>query len=138
VRVEAVVLLVVLAVTAALVVTTPAKTATLDGPITVTAPLGEGTVEITVDPALPGRNDVHAYLFDAEGRPDDRYEEAQIRLELPAQEIGPFDIEAVRPGPGHFQLVAADVPVGGDWQVTITVKPDRFTEQSATLGVPIG
>lgn len=137
VRAEAVVLVAVLAVTSALVVTTPAKTAAVDGPVTVTAPLGEGTVELTVDPARPGRNDVHAYLFDESGRPDDRFEEAAIRLELPAQALGPFDLEPVRVGPGHFQLVAADLPVGGDWEITVTVKPDRFTEQSATLGVPI-
>jgi copper transport protein len=137
VRAEALVLVVVLAVTSALVVTTPAKTAAVDGPVTVTAPLGEGTVELTVDPARPGRNDVHAYLFDETGRPDDRFEDAAMRLELPAQALGPFDLEPVRVGPGHFQLVAADLPVGGDWEITVTVKPDRFTEQSATLGVPI-
>lgn len=132
-RAEGLVLVVVLAITGVLVNVTPAKQSVDRGPVTVTTELGEGTVDVTVDPARAGRNDIHAYIYDASGRPDGRYDEAQFRLELPAQDLGPFDRDPVEAAPGHFQLVGTDLPLSGEWTLTITVKPDRFTETSGTV-----
>jgi copper transport protein len=134
---EVVLLVVVLAVTGVLSNVTPAKAAVDKGPITVTAPLGKGTVDVTVDPAKAGRNDVHLYIFDAKGRPDDRYDGAAVSLELPSQGLGPFERTPVDAGNGHFQLVATDLPLAGTWSLTLTVKPDRFTEQKATVTFPV-
>ena len=47
--------------------------------------------------------------------------------------LGPFDREPVRAGPGHFQLVGTDLTLSGEWELTISVKPDRFTETKATV-----
>lgn len=132
-RLEGAMLIVVIAITGVLVNVTPAEQSVDRGPITVTTELGEGTVDVTIDPAKAGRNDIHAYLYDAEGKPDGRYDEAEFRLELPAQDLGPFDREPVEAAPGHFQLVGTDLPLSGEWTLTITVKPDRFTETSATV-----
>jgi copper transport protein len=137
VRLEFVLLVVVLLVTAVLSNVTPAKVAVDTGPITVSAPLGEGTMDVTIDPAKAGRNDIHIYLFDQRGRPADQYDEAAVSLELPSQGLGPFDREPVRAGNGHFQLVATDLPLAGTWSMTVTVKPDRFTEQKATVSFPV-
>ena len=137
VRAEAVVLIAVLAITGVLANVTPAKAALVGGPVTVSAPLGGGTVDVTVDPARPGRNDVHIYLLDDQGRPDDRFEVPTLRLELPDQSVGPFDVVPVRVGPGHVQLVGADLPLAGRWELEITVKPDRFTEQVATVSFAV-
>lgn len=137
-RIEVAVLVVVIGITGVVVNVPPAKDAIAGGPVTVEAPLGEGTLEVTVDPARPGGNDIHLYLFDAEGRPDDSYEEgASVRLELPEQGVGPIDREPVRVGPGHLQLVAVNLPLAGEWTITLTVKPDRFTEQTAPVVVPV-
>ncbi|MFN8016739.1 MAG: copper resistance protein CopC [Acidimicrobiales bacterium] len=136
-RIEVVALVVVLVLTGVLANVTPAKAADVGGPVTVSAPLGEGTVDITVDPARAGRNDVHAYVLTKDGKADDRYRTATMQLELPAQDIGPIDRTPVRAGPGHFQLVATPIAPGGRWKITFTVKPDRFTEQSATVSVEI-
>jgi copper transport protein len=136
-RVEGALLVVVLALTGVLVNVTPAKASIEPGAVTVTAPLGEGSIDVTVDPARPGRNDVHVYFFDASGRPDDRYDTATIRLELPEQGLGPLDREPVRAGVGHLQLVGTDFALSGTWTITVTVKPDRFTETSATVEVPL-
>lgn len=137
VRAEIGLLIVVLCLTGVLTNVTPAVVAGTSGQITASAPLGEGTVDITVDPSQPGRNDIHAYILDADGRPDDRYDEATFSLALPAEDIGPLERTPVRAGPGHFQLVATQLSLAGDWEITITVKPDRFTEQSATVTVPV-
>ncbi|MEZ5140621.1 MAG: hypothetical protein R2711_18140 [Acidimicrobiales bacterium] len=132
-RFEGAVLVAVLSLTGVLVNVTPAKQAVVPGPVTVTTELGEGTVDVTVDPARAGRNDLHLYLYDAEGRPDDRYDAVALQLRLPEQDLGPFDREPVRAGPGHFQLVGTDLTLSGEWELTISVKPDRFTETKATV-----
>jgi copper transport protein len=137
IKFEVVLLVAVLAVTGVLSNVTPAKDAVDTGPVTVTAPLGTGTVDVTVDPAKAGRNDIHLYLFDAQGRPDDRFDGAQVSLELPSQGLGPFDRTPVDAGNGHFQLVATDLPLAGTWSLTLTVKPDKFTEQKATVTFPV-
>lgn len=133
VRVEVALLVVVLALTGVLVNETPARVAVAPGLATVTTELGDGTVEVVVDPARPGRNDVHVYLFDAAGAPDDRYEAVALELSLPAVDLGPIDREPARAGPGHFLLVGTDLDLAGEWTLRIGVRPDRFTEQSATV-----
>lgn len=137
VRTEVALIVVVLCLTGVLTNVTPAKAAAVGGPVTVSAPLGSGTVDVTIDPSRPGRNDIHAYILTASGRPANRYKTATMSLTLPAQDVGPLDRTPVRAGPGHFQLVATDLALAGDWDLTITVKPDRFTEQSATVTLPV-
>ena len=94
-------------------------------------------MEVWLSPGKAGRNDVHVILLDAEGVPDDRFEEVELDLALPAQDIGPIEAEPVRIGNGHFQLVGADLSIRGDWTVTVAVRPDRFTltEGTATFTV---
>jgi len=138
VRAEVALLAVVLVLTGVLVNVTPAKAANGSGVVTVSAPLGEGTMDVTVDPAEPGRNDIHIFLYDAQGRPADEYDSAAISLELPSEDLGPFDRTPIDAGAGHFQLVGTPLALGGDWSMTVTVKPDRFTEQQATVTFPVG
>lgn len=124
---------VVLAVTGVLVNETPARVSATLELVTLSAPLGEGTVEVVVDPATPGRNDIHAYLLGPDGGLDSRDDDAGFELSLPALDVGPLDLEPVRAGPGHFQAVGTDLHLAWQWDLTIRVRPDRFTEQVATL-----
>jgi copper transport protein len=135
---EALVLVAVLGITGVLVNVTPAKVADQAKPTTAEAVLGDGRVSVTLDPAAAGLNDVHVYLLDAQGRADDRYQEASVALALPLGDIGPLEPPVVRAGPGHFRVVAVELPVAGDWTVTVTVRPDRFTEQDATVTLRVG
>jgi copper transport protein len=123
----------VLAVTAVLTNVTPARTAGDRGIVTVRTKLGTSTLEVTIDPARPGRNDVHAYVLDERGAVDDRYDSAEFALALPAQDVGPLSRTPVNAGPGHFQLVGVDLPLKGEWTLTVTVKPDRFTLEKAEV-----
>lgn len=136
-RLEVVGILVAVSITAVLVNVTPAKDSVIPPIQTVQAELGTGRMEVTVDPGRPGANDVHVYLYDATSTLEDRYRDVTVRLDLPGEGIGPFDREPVRVGPGHFQLVATDIPLGGTWQITVTVRIDRFTQEKATVEVPI-
>ncbi|MCU1358390.1 MAG: Copper resistance protein CopC [Acidimicrobiales bacterium] len=133
VRFEAIGIVAVLALTGALVNITPARTAVGSGPVAVSAPLGSGSVQVDIDPARVGRNDIHAYILDRLGRPTSRYTTATFSLSLPAEDLGPLDRTPVLAGPNHFQLVGTPLSPGGTWTLTITVKPDRFTEQKATV-----
>lgn len=125
-------LVVVLALTAVLANVTPAKVAAHPGIVTVSAPMGAGRVEVIVDPGKAGRNDMHAYVLDAQGRLDGRYRAATFTLALPAHDIGPLVRTPAMAAPGHFILVGSDL-VKGEWTLTISVRPDRFTEEKAIV-----
>lgn len=132
-RFEVLGIVAVLAVTAVLTNVTPARTAGDRGIVTVRSKLGASTLEVTIDPARPGRNDIHAYVLDERGAVDDRYDAAEFSLALPAQDVGPLARTPVNAGPGHFQLVGVDLPLKGEWTLTVTVKPDRFTLEKAEV-----
>lgn len=134
---EVVLICFVLGATAVLTNVTPAKEAVTSGPVTVSAPLGAGTMDVVVDPATAGRNDIHVYIKTKAGRPDPRYKTATIRLELPSKNIGPEERTPKRYGPGHFRLVGTDLTYAGEWNLTVVVQPDRFTETTGTVKVAV-
>ena len=136
-RVEVIGILLVLALTAVLVNVVPAKTAAGNDLLSLRAKLGDGTVELVVDPTGGGRIDFHAYLLDKLGRPDARYQEATFAFSLPAQAIGPLTRKPIRPSPGHFQVLGLRLAPPGTWSLTITVKVDKFNEEEATLSFPV-
>lgn len=137
VRLEVVGIVVALAVTAVLVNVTPARSAMIPGIQATQVELETGRVDIVVDPARPGPNDVHVYLFDHESQVDDRFEGVTVTLTLPDEDVGPFEREPVKVGPGHYQVVAGDIPLGGTWEVTVTLRVDRFTQEKVTVEIPI-
>jgi copper transport protein len=135
---EAVSLVAIVAITAVLVVVTPARSETSPGLVEEIVALGEaGSVQITVAPARAGLNQVHLYLFDPDGRPADIAESLTLELSLPANGIGPISREAARAGPAHFQLDGSDLAVAGRWRIDLQARVDRFTEETATVEIPI-
>ena len=42
-----------------------------------------------------------------------------------------------RLAPGHYLSPGFRIPFAGTWTLTVTVKPDRFTEQKATVEFPV-
>lgn len=138
VRVEGLGMVVALAFTAVLVTVTPARTAAgVDGGIfSETRPLGDGSVNLVVDPGRQRGNEVHLYLLDASGRSIDP-SGVGLSFSLPAGDLGPLDQEPFAAGPGHYQVNGADFPVPGTWQVVVTARTDRFTQDTASFAVPI-
>lgn len=139
-RAEIALLVVVLALTGTLTNLTPAREAAASraAETTAVAPFGDGRVEVTLDPGREGPNDLHVRLFDAEGQPDDSYPEVRLSLTLPAEEVGPLDLEASKAGPGHFVVEDTDVPLAGTWAVEVAARRDRFTEVEATVNISVG
>lgn len=136
-RLEVVGIVVVLLLTGVLSNLTPARAAVDEGAGSAQAALGSGSVDIYFSPGRVGRNDVHVYVYDEDDELDDTYETVEIRLALPAQDLGPIELEPVRAGPGHFQVVNTEVPLAGDWTVTVIARPDRFTEQTAEVSLSV-
>ena len=73
------------------------------GPQSASATLGEARVDLTVDPALAGDNEVHVYLLDADdGSQYDELRSVQLEATMFAEEIGPIDFPLRKAGPGHY------------------------------------
>ncbi|GAA3184062.1 copper resistance protein CopC [Blastococcus jejuensis] len=137
---ELLVAVVVLALSAILVATPPARSAVAQ-PVDVTLPLqggaGEsGTVQISVDPARPGANTLHLYLFDDEGRLT-QPAGIEVALTEPGQQLGPFDVDLEPAGPGHYVGDGTDIPGAGTWTLTVTVRVDEFTATTARTTFPV-
>ncbi|MQA32333.1 copper resistance CopC/CopD family protein [Modestobacter roseus] len=129
----------VLALSAALVGTPPARAAVAD-PVEVTLPLQsatgtDGTVQVTLAPASPGPASLHVYLYDDAGT---LIQPQQITVSLtePQQEIGPLDVELAGAGPGHY-IGDPVLPTAGTWTLTVTVRLDEFTARTASTTFPV-
>lgn len=138
-RIEGGLLLGAVALTAVLVNVTPARTAAgIGGVFSDTVAFGDGSVNVVVDPARAGDNEVHLYVFDAAGRVSDQpFDDLTVRLTLPAAELGPLEREPYVAGPGHFQVDGRDLSIAGDWTIEIVGRVDRFDQITATVTVPI-
>ena len=140
VLVELAVGLVVLALSAVLVGTPPAR-AEVAQPVDVTLPVqtaaGEsGSVQVSVDPAATGPNTLHVYLLDEQGQ---LTQPVDIRVSLtePTQEIGPIDVALEPAGPGHYVGDGMAIPGAGTWTLAVTVRLDEFTAGTASTTFPV-
>jgi copper transport protein len=135
-RTEVALMLAVLSVTAALVSYAPPVGAT--GPFSGSAVLGPARLELTVDPARVGSNQVHLYLFDRRtGRQWDRSRELTVAASLPDRQIGPLKLDAQQAGPGHYVIRRADLAPKGAWRLDVTSRASAFDEYAAHIKVPI-
>jgi copper transport protein len=136
-RAEVALLVVVLGVTAALAGYAPA-TAVESGPFSASAELGPAELEMTVDPARVGSNQVHLYLFDAQsGAQFKRIKELSATATLPDKSIGPLPLEPQLSGPGHYTVQGALLNVAGDWQLEVMMRVSAFDQYTAKVEVPI-
>lgn len=128
---------VVLALSAVLVGTPPARSQVAE-PVDVTLPLqGEdgssaaGSVQVTVDPAAAGPNRLMVYLFNQAGQLT-QPQEIRVTLTEAAQQIGPLQVDLVPAGPGHYIGDEMSIPTSGTWTVTVSVRLDEFTAATAS------
>jgi copper transport protein len=134
--------LVVLALSAVLVGTPPARAA-VAAPVEVTLPLrsaagvaGNGSVQVSLTPAAPGPTSLHVYLYDAAGRLT-QPRGITVALIERQQQIGPLDVQLAAAGPGHYIGDGATLPAAGTWTLTVTVRLDEFTAVTASTDFPV-
>jgi copper transport protein len=126
-----------LAVTGALAGYAPA-TAQTAGPFSDSADLGPARAELTVEPARPGANEIHIYLFDrSDGRQYDAPEELRFEASLPERGIEPITLDAAKAGPGHYVVGAAALAPPGEWRLELVARISDFDELRTPYTVPI-
>ncbi|MER0243721.1 copper resistance protein CopC [Streptomyces sp. HSW2009] len=152
VALETSVAVVLLAVTTVLTGTQPGRAETeqgavqqpvATGPVTVEipydtgGPLGQGTAEVTLDPGRTGDNTLHAYLTNPAGKPAD-VPELKAALTLRDKGIGPLGISLNRISAGHWSASGVQLPMPGDWQLSLTVRTSDIDQVTETDTLKVG
>jgi len=134
-RAEVLLILVVLGVTGALTSYAPPIAASAStGPVNVSQRMGPLDLQMTVDPARTGPNQVHLYLLRAtDGAPFTGTKELTVKATLPSHAIGPLALTMHRAGPGHYVADAVTLSPGGDWKLAVTDRVSDFDEYTATV-----
>jgi copper transport protein len=138
---EAIIAVVVLAVTAVLVNTATARE-TFTRPASATVPFntggpgGRGDIAVTMTPALLGPNQVRVLVTSSAGRPY-RPKQIQAFLVLPARHLGPLAVPLTPDGPGRYASQAVTMTFTGQWQLQITIRSDAFDETTVVVPVSV-
>jgi copper transport protein len=141
--VEAVAAILILAVTAALVATAPARTA-YQPSVQATLQLGPDTAQVSAIPAGDRQMALHVSFFGPNGTPTTP-QEVTATLRLPDQDLGPLPVtlqgmaagqEMPGMGPGQETTTIA-VPVLGDWTLTVSARTTAFDVYTKDVTLPI-
>jgi copper transport protein len=127
----------VVGLTAVLVTEPPARASVAPrGPSAEVVPFGELELNLVVDPAVAGANDVHLYLTDRSGQPAD-VDELRLSATLASRQVGPLRFTARRLAPGHYTSSGVQLALAGDWQLRVEARRGEFEASQATLSIPI-
>jgi copper transport protein len=141
VRLEAIGLVAVLAITAVLVNVTPASTAAgIDGLFSETKPFGEDyELNLVVDPGRVGQNEVHLYIYDDTGAPltDDPFDSMLLRLIPPGEGLGAIEREPQYILPGHYTLAGNELSIPGTWNLEAEAREGEFGLLTADFDVRV-
>jgi copper transport protein len=131
--------IIIVGVTAALVAEPPAKAqlAAQAGPVSRDAFVHPYQVNVVVDPAQTGPNEVHVYVLNhLTGQPA-KVAEIRLSTSLPAAGIGPLRLKAVPAGPGHVVVPRATFPLVGAWILRLDIRRGEFDQVSTQVTIPI-
>ncbi|MGP4000018.1 copper resistance CopC/CopD family protein [Streptomyces sp. 8N706] len=152
---EAAVAAVLLAVTTALTSTEPgrtAETARAAGGAPVVPPLrqaavkipfdtggedGKGTARITVDPGVTGGNALDLKIARPNGKALDA-PEVKISFRLDSRDLGPLTVAPVHLETGHWVANGVQLPMAGNWEVSLTVRTSDIDQVTETKTMKIG
>lgn len=142
---ELVLALVVVGVTALLVDADPGGAATavarpFDETVVVDASPGTGgardvLINVVVVPGTVGPTDIHLYVDDPAGG---LTPPVDATGSMSYGDITGIPVELVDAGPGHWSAYDIDIPIAGQWELTIDVLLTEVDEVSATFTIPIG
>jgi len=135
---EIVVMAGIVAVTAVLVNSPQARIEVgMHGPATAMAMLDDIEAHISVEPGMPGRNEIHLALTEPTGAAAD-IEEVSVAATLASEGIGPLRFDAA-PGEGAGEFVLRDVqlPIAGTWQLRIEARRGEFELLTQTVSLAI-
>lgn len=134
---ELALLVCVIAATAWLIQAIPAKDELRPGFVEKTVELRSGSLQLVLDPAEVGPNELHLYALDKQHQPNARIAELTITASNPERDIDDLDITVQSAGPGHYTTASATLPFAGRWTFTVRAKLGEFEEQRARFDVEI-
>ncbi|GIJ29239.1 transport integral membrane protein [Micromonospora qiuiae] len=139
--VELAITAIVLGVSATLVQTTPARTASSNVAgaeadyfaTTLTSPLF--SLQVEVAPAERGNNSLHFYAYTPDNRPQPVLE-WKATVALPSAGIEPIDVPVLALTDNHA-TGEINLPSAGEWQLHITARTTEIDQDTVTATVPI-
>jgi copper transport protein len=147
VAIEAALAIVVLGVTTVLTDTEPGRTAheraqvEKAGPVSRTVPFdaggaaGKGKLDITVDPARVGSNELHMYFSTPIGEVRE-VEEVTATAALPGKGIDGADVQIRRAAPGHW-FGELSLPMAGRWELAFSIRTSDVDRITVTVPVEV-
>ncbi|MGC0415441.1 copper resistance protein CopC [Embleya sp. AB8] len=147
VAIEAALAIAVLGVTTVLTDTEPGRTAherkqaEAAGPVSRSVPFdaggaaGKGKLDVTVDPARVGPNELHIYFADPIGQIRE-VEELTVSMALPGKGIDGADVQVRRGGPGHW-LGDLSMPMAGRWELSFAIRTSDVDRITVTVPVEV-
>jgi copper transport protein len=109
---------VVLAVTALLVNTAPARTESTE-PVALSMRSAGVFADVTIAPGAAGRNDIHVTVLPTGA---DSITDVQMQLTRPGEDVAPFDVPLRPLSPGHEYAPQYNIPFSGEWRVVLRVQ----------------
>jgi copper transport protein len=139
-RVEAIAVVLIVAASLALTHNGPPQATEIGrgGPVVVDAALSDGLrMQLIVDPARVGANDIHLFLLDPTGMP---VEVEEVTVTLSSAELGVGRIEQALSnlGAGHYSGRSTDLGSGGTWELHLVIRPDPFSQVDRTESFEVG
>jgi copper transport protein len=120
---------VVLGVTAVLVSEPPPKAlAGTNQPVSVDSRVGPFDLQVVVDPARVGANQIHLYLLNRVTGQPAPVDEVDLAASLATPAIGPLKFKPVKAGPGHYVVSGASFPLPGAWELGLAVRRGDFDQ----------
>jgi copper transport protein len=135
VAVEVIFLVAVLAVTALLVDSAPART-TESAPFAATVPGTTLNFEVLLVPARTGPNELHLTVLQKNGVLADVLS-TDVELSNAEHAIAPIKVTLVRLGPGHYTSTGLTIPFSGPWQLSMKSLVTDVDEVAVTTTVNI-
>ncbi|GAA1911461.1 copper resistance protein CopC [Streptantibioticus ferralitis] len=100
-------------------------------------PNGKGIASVHLDPARTGDNELHLIITDPAGNPVD-VPEVDLSLTLRSKNIGPLPVKLSHAGTGAWTAISVQLPMPGQWQLSLTVRTSDIDEVTETKNVAIG
>jgi copper transport protein len=98
--------------------------------------VGDRIMQLELEPAVTGGTEMHVYLTSPSGGLDTP-DEITVTASLPAQDLGPLDIETVPGGPNHVIGYDVNLPVAGLWTFDVTARFGEFDQEVFTVQIPV-
>ncbi|MEV6211449.1 FixH family protein [Kitasatospora sp. NPDC051914] len=99
-------------------------------------PGAKGTATVTVNPVATGPNEVQLKLDDSSGKPVE-VPEVQLAFTLPDRDLGPLPVTLAAQGTGRW-TGTAQLPLAGNWVVSVTVRSSDIDQVTATEQLKVG